>query len=385
MVSMLGAMSILYLQLASRPRTLKHSDIIFEGVLWAVLLSWTLIIVPHWRHLPTLAAGILLMMLGSFSDLLDEFLKLPKVIPNIVEGILLSGGAATTAIGLWQWLKQTNEDHRHMSELVQRLGNSVKDVRDKATELERLNRELQEAIRVKSDFVNAMSHELRTPLNISIGNIGLLLDGYGGSLSPTQAESLENVQHQSRLLYDLISDVLALGHLDAGKVELQINEASLKEVLRHVRGYAEHLNRENQLDLVWNVPNELPSITTDHSKLEEILQNLIGNAYKFTHKGRIEIVVRDLPDQTHVEFSVKDTGVGIEAQEVDKVFEAFHQNRGAHTGRLDGVGLGLSIVRKYLDLLQGDIWVQSEVGGGSNFTFTLPYRVEERNSKDPGT
>lgn len=254
--------------------------------------------------------------------------------------------------------------------------NLFKGIRDNAAALEQLNQELQEASRVKADFMNAMSHELRTPLSVTIGYIGLLLDGFGGTLSKVQVETLENVQHQSRLLFKLIGDVLTLGRLEAGKVGLQVNEAPLAEVLKHVRAFAEQLNREKQLDLVWAVPAELPRIMTDHVKLEEILQNLIGNAYKFTRTGCVEVGVRNLPREARVEFRVIDTGVGIEAKDLDKVFEAFHQSCDAHTGGLDGVGLGLSIVRQYLELLHGDFQVQSKVGVGSNFTFTLPYRIE---------
>jgi signal transduction histidine kinase len=127
------------------------------------------------------------------------------------------------------------------------------------------------------------------------------------------------------------------------------------------------------LKVLWNVDPNLPSLTTDAVKLEEILQNLIGNAYKFTPQGRIEVMVRDLKDKRRIEFAVADTGIGIEKKDLDKIFEEFHQLKEAHTGHFDGFGLGLNIVKKYLALMQGDIRVDSQPGVGTTFTFTLPY------------
>jgi signal transduction histidine kinase len=108
-------------------------------------------------------------------------------------------------------------------------------------------------------------------------------------------------------------------------------------------------------------------------KLEEILQNLIGNAHKFTPRGNIEIRVRNLKEKKRVEFAVADTGIGIEEKDLGRIFEEFHQLREAHTGNFDGFGLGLNIVKKYLELMQGDIRVESQPGIGTTFTFTLPY------------
>ena len=116
----------------------------------------------------------------------------------------------------------------------------------------------------------------------------------------------------------------------------------------------------------------MPALMTDHSKLEEILQNIIGNAYKFTPAGHIEISVRSAAGGAIVEFGVTETGIGIRDGELDRIFHEFHQSHEAHTGSQDGVGLGLSIVKKYLDLMEGNIKVKSKLGAGTVFTFTLP-------------
>jgi signal transduction histidine kinase len=123
------------------------------------------------------------------------------------------------------------------------------------------------------------------------------------------------------------------------------------------------------------VEQDLPAIVTDVTKLEEILQNLIGNAFKFTPRGRIEVRVRNIRELNRIEFSVADTGIGIEKHDVDRIFRAFEQIREAHTGDFNGVGLGLNIVKKYLDLMHGDIRVESHPGEGSTFTFSVPHSI----------
>jgi len=116
-------------------------------------------------------------------------------------------------------------------------------------------------------------------------------------------------------------------------------------------------------------------MTTDALKLEEILQNLIGNAFKFTTEGKIEVRVRDLRKKNRVEFAVSDTGIGIDKKDLPSIFDQFHQLQDAHTSSYSGVGLGLSIVKKYLEMMHGDIQVKSQPGKGSTFTFNLPYTV----------
>lgn len=245
----------------------------------------------------------------------------------------------------------------------------------RSNELESLNIELQEANRVRTDFVNAMSHELRTPLTATIGYTGLLLDGFGGDLTKVQAESLENISHQSGILLKLISDILTLGQLEAGKTTLNVSAAPLDEMFRHVRAYASQLEQQNGPRMCWAIEDDLPLLQTDYVKLEEILQNLIGNAYKFTAEGEVTVRVRDLPSEGCIEFIVEDTGMGIDVSEAHRVFDPFHQSAEAHKGNLAGVGLGLSIVKKYLDLMKGRIYVESSRGRGSRFVFTLPYAI----------
>jgi signal transduction histidine kinase len=243
---------------------------------------------------------------------------------------------------------------------------------DKSKALEKLNAELQEASRIKSEFMAAMSHELRTPLNVIMGNIELLRDRFFGDINESQKKSLTQITHHAQVLLKLINNVLSLTKIEAGKMPVEAIAVEMDEVINNVKSYAEQLSRNGYVELVWKVEPNLPAITTDAVKLEEIFQNLIGNAYKFTPKGKIEIRVRELKDEKRFEFAVADTGIGIEEKDLGKIFDEFHQLNEAHTGHFDGFGLGLNIVKKYLDLMHGDIRVDSQPGMGTTFTFTLP-------------
>jgi len=250
------------------------------------------------------------------------------------------------------------------------------EVQQKATELEQVNRQLEAANRAKSDFLSAMSHELRTPLHVILGYADLLNGGLGGQ-PPTEGQerALEIIGHQSKALLTLIDGVLTLEKMAANKMELHATEAPLGETIRHVSDYVEQINREKRLEIFWELDEDLPNLYTDHLKLEEVLQNLIGNAYKYTPEGRIGVTARDLKEERKIELCVSDTGIGIEEDDLERIFEAFHQSGQAHKGQFGGVGLGLSIVKQYLDLMGGEIEVSSKLGEGTTFTVTLGYRA----------
>ncbi|MBI2087372.1 MAG: GAF domain-containing protein [Deltaproteobacteria bacterium] len=273
------------------------------------------------------------------------------------------------------------EDVRLLTSMAEQIGVAIQnanlfgEVKQKTAELERANQELIELSRAKSEFMAAMSHELRTPLNVIIGNADLIRDRFFGEITPKQRDSLEKILRYSQMLLKLINDVLAMTRLEAKKMSMDVSTFHLEDVVDHVQTFAEQLNYNHNLKMLWEVEKNLPPITTDALKLEEILQNLIGNAFKFTLQGTIEVRVRDLPGKGRVEFSVADTGIGIEREGLDKIFDEFYQQKDAHTGSHSGVGLGLSIVKKYLEMMQGEIRVESEPQKGSTFTFTFPYAI----------
>ena len=248
-------------------------------------------------------------------------------------------------------------------------------VNQKTTELGQMNQELEEANRAKTEFIAAMSHELRTPLNVIMGNAELTGDGFFGAVNADQTNAMMKIRHHGKFLLKLVNDVLALSALDAKKMSLELATVDIDEVLAHAKSHVEQLNRLDRLQVSWSVEPGLPQIVTDPTKLEEILQNLIGNAFKFTPRGRIELRVRNIPEGGRIEFTVADTGIGIEPRDMDRIFTAFEQIKEAHTGDFNGVGLGLNIVKKYLDLMNGDIRVESHPGEGSTFTFSVPHSI----------
>lgn len=257
----------------------------------------------------------------------------------------------------------------------------------KTVELKKLNLELEEASRAKSEFMAAMSHELRTPLNVIIGNAELTRSGFFGEVSDRQADAQAKILRYAQMLLAMINNVLTLTKIDAKKMSLEVSTAGPAEILSSLQSYIEQLNRDGRLQVEWSVDPGCPPLTTDVLKLEEVLQNLVGNAFKFTPQGKIEIRVKHLQQQNRVEFSVADTGIGIDEKDLAHIFDEFYQLNEAHTGSYAGVGLGLNIVRKYLELMKGDIRVQSAVGKGSIFSFTIPYAVartgEPQTSPEP--
>ena len=294
--------------------------------------------------------------------------------------------AKHTVIGV---LHLANKTRRHFApdelqlieSIAQEIGVAIENARlfeqvnQKTAELGQMNQELEEANRAKSEFIAAMSHELRTPLNVIMGNAELTSDGFFGDINPEQKKSMMQIRHHSQFLLKLVNDVLALSRLDAKKMSVELATVDIDEVVAHAQSQIEQLNRRNRLQVCWDVEPDLPTIVTDVTKLEEVLQNLIGNAFKFTPRGRIQLRVRNLQELERVEFSVADTGIGIEANDVDRIFGAFEQIREAHTGEFNGVGLGLNIVKKYLDLMKGDIRVESRPGEGTTFTFSVPHSI----------
>ena len=259
--------------------------------------------------------------------------------------------------------------------LEQKVEQRTQEISAKTTELGQMNQELQEANRAKTEFIAAMSHELRTPLNVIMGNAELTGDSFFGEVNADQKNAMTKIQHHGKFLLKLVNDVLALSQLDAKKMSLELASVNINEIVTHSQSHIEQLNRVKGLQVCWDVEQGLPDIVTDATKLEEILQNLIGNAFKFTLQGRIDVRIRNIREQSRIEFCIADTGIGIEAEDMDRIFRAFEQIREAHTGEFNGVGLGLNIVKKYLDLMKGDIRVQSRPDEGSTFTFSLPHSI----------
>jgi signal transduction histidine kinase len=243
-------------------------------------------------------------------------------------------------------------------------------VAERTEELRRLYHESLAANRLKSEFVSTMSHELRTPLGIIKGYVELLLDDAFGTLNAAQVETLRMIDKRSRELFDLINATLDLNRLDAGKLPVELKEINLADLLRALDTETHDLRDKPSVHFAWNVDPDLPPLSTDPAKLKVILRNLILNAVKFTTHG--SVTVRADGRDGGVEICVEDTGIGIAPVARALIFEPFRQGDGSITRRYGGVGLGLYIVRRLVDLLGGTITVESEVGKGSTFRVWVP-------------
>jgi signal transduction histidine kinase len=254
------------------------------------------------------------------------------------------------------------------------IGALAADVNRMNDELGRLYRELEAASRHKSDFLATMSHELRTPLNAIIGFSEVLHEQMFGELNERQVAYVRDVLEAGRHLLSLINDVLDLAKIEAGRMELELSEVSVPDVLRSsVSMYSEHASRDSIALGLTTEPAEI-EITADERRLRQIVFNLLSNAVKFTPAGgKVDVSAR--LDDGQVEIAVADTGPGIAAEDIETIFEEFEQTVDGKK-KEEGTGLGLPLSRKLVELHGGRLWVESEVGRGSTFRFTLPVQHE---------
>ncbi len=244
-------------------------------------------------------------------------------------------------------------------------------------ELSTKNKEIEKAYKVKSEFLSSMSHELRTPLNSIIGFSSVLLGPSGDPLSPDQRMALEKVLKNGKHLLQLINDILDISKLESGRMVLSVETEDIASIISNCALIVEPLIQSKRLSLTQDIQQNLPPLTTDIVKVRQILVNLLSNAAKFTEKGGITITVRQ-SDTGIVSFAVKDTGIGIESKNFDKVFEEFQQVDSSSTRKYKGTGLGLPIARRLARMLGGDLMVESEFSKGSTFTLTVPSKLPTR-------
>ena len=244
------------------------------------------------------------------------------------------------------------------------------EIATKNNELNGKNTELQKAYRVKSDFLSNMSHELRTPLNSIIGFTSVLLGQHGDPLTVDQAKALEKVLKNGKHLLDLINDILDFSKIEAGRTPINLSTDEIADVISNALVTVEPMVTGKAVKLVQEVEPGLPMLSTDTVKIKQILLNLLSNAAKFTEQGAITVIAKKQKDM--ISISVKDDGIGIEAKNLDRVFEEFQQIDSSNARKYKGTGLGLAIAKNYALLLGGSLTVHSEVGKGSTFTLVIP-------------
>jgi len=248
--------------------------------------------------------------------------------------------------------------------------------------------ELAEANRLKSQFLANISHELRTPMNSILGFSQMMLDGIYGDMNDNQVLRVERINENGKNLLALIDDLLDLSKIDAGRMEISIQTVDLIE---HIEGLIKILETQAEaknIYLRYEALNDIPAVAADPLRLRQLITNLVGNALKFTKTGGItirletknEVILSPKPEQSDhrsvVWVSVIDTGIGISLEDQLIIFDEFRQADGSTTREFSGTGLGLAICKRLVEIMGGRIWVDSDVGHGSTFTFVLPVADE---------
>ncbi|KEF30244.1 hypothetical protein D777_03420 [Marinobacter nitratireducens] len=301
---------------------------------------------------------------------------------TVVRRVVLIAIVVVLIFLYWNRKLSREVDERIRSENA--LRRSEDELRAAKLEAERLAREAEAASRAKSEFLANMSHEIRTPMNAVIGYSDLLSNTV---TDPQQRNYLDAIRAGSRSLLMLINDILDLSRIEAGKMRLDYSAVSVRRLLDDVRHIFDLRAREQGISLEVSVDSKMPAaMMLDETRLRQVLFNLVGNAIKFTHDGVVNVraiatLMTPEADENSVSaehqyyqlvVTVKDTGIGIAKDQLERIFDAFEQQEGQNTRRYGGTGLGLAISRKLAQMMGGTLDVESELGAGSVFTVTLP-------------
>jgi len=253
-------------------------------------------------------------------------------------------------------------------------------LRDFAAQLEKANQDLKRIDEMKSEFVSIASHELRTPLASIKNAVQLILQGKTGEINENQKKFLSMADRNISRLTNILNSLLDLSRIESGKIDMKIEELDPRALIEFILSSLKPQADGKSAQLKIEIGKKLPSVYGDREKVEQILTNLVGNAIKFTPEGG-EISVSAHPSPrggNKLAISVRDSGIGISEDQQEKIFEKFHQVEGSLHRSVSGTGLGLAITKGLVEAHHGEIWVESEIGKGSTFTFTLPISEGER-------
>jgi signal transduction histidine kinase/CheY-like chemotaxis protein len=286
------------------------------------------------------------------------------------------------------YLDKLEEKKEHLEDIERMNADLEHKVKERTQELEVVNQklqasnlELQRANSLKSEFLANMSHELRTPLNAVIGFSELLLDTGSGTLSEDHKDYVADILSSGRHLLDLINEILDLSKIEAGKMKLSAEEFEIGPVCEEAMALLRVEAGRKHIELVLEVEESALEVRADRNKIKQIMNNLLSNAVKFTHPGgRVTLRTRRSLDRLAV--SVADTGIGIKEEDQERIFQAFTQVDGSYARRYQGTGLGLTLVKKFVEMHGGSVRLESRFGEGSNFTFTIPGLLTPRIQAD---
>lgn len=313
--------------------------------------------IPAWLLWLLIAFGGLILFFGSGSYILRK--QVDVKIRELKQEIVLHKEAQ----------RKLEEYKSHLEDMVLE---RTAELEQKHRELSEANVRLQEIDRLKSIFLASMSHELRTPLNSIIGFTGIMLKGMAGKLNPEQEKQMNIVKNSATHLLNLINDILDISKIEAGRVELILEEFHLADIIDEVVRSFATIAGEKGLQISADVRQDAV-LFNDKRRVKQVLMNLLSNAVKFTEKGSVSVYTNVI-DGGNVEVHVIDTGIGIKDEDMQRLFEPFQQVGVSLTKRHEGTGLGLYLTKKLSELLGGKIGATSRYGQGSEFIFTVPLR-----------
>lgn len=397
-VSALG-MIILLVPLSVWLLTRNHPNL----CLWFLIAFYTILPLAAWRQgnfillgLVGLPVGLAALTAGPmYGGAIALFLTLYFIRRDLASSHLIAIEAAWITLGLtwvalrfaqtstqWSWanfeymrrlLDEARTQRLHLKEVQQDLNQANAELARISDRLRAMYRVAEEARRAKEEFVANVSHELRTPLNMIIGFSEIITQNprlYGRELPPQLLADIEVIQRNSKHLASLVDDVLDLSRTEAGRLALVREKISLREIIGAALTAVMPLFQSKGLSLTMDVPEDLPLVYCDKTRIRQVIINLLSNAGRFTERGGAHVSAR-VEDQTVV-ISVADTGPGIPKEDQERIFEPFEQYDGSISRLYGGSGLGLAISRRFVELHGGKMWVESEVGKGSTFYARLP-------------
>ncbi len=281
---------------------------------------------------------------------------------------------------LQEQTEELQEQTEELQEQSEELRVTTNELQNQNVKLEAQKKQVESATKLKSEFLSNMSHELRTPLNSILALSHVLIQQTKDKLGEEEYSYLEIVERNGKNLLKLINGILDLSKIEAGRMEISTTYFSVSQLLQLVCESLQPLAKNKKIDLKLIVDENIPKISSDELKLHQVFTNIINNAIKFTEKGVVEIKAHYVNDI--IKISVKDTGIGISKENLSFIFEEFRQSDGTNSRKFEGTGLGLAIADKIIEILGGEINVESEEGIGSTFTVSLPLNWKKSSKPD---
>jgi signal transduction histidine kinase len=362
------------------------SAFLFVGSLGYLFIGFWIILSSANKVSNLLLGPAILLLVAYGTNILDALRRTPLDMFLITVSIMWAGWTLLRA-QVFTPMEQLNQELRTTNRGLQQVINDLAEERDKTEEL---NQELVAANRYKSEFLANISHELRTPLNSIIGYSELLHSGVYGQMSEKQQDRIEKIYRNGMTLLDLISDILDLNKIDAGKMKLDVGEYDLRGIAQGLGDEYQPKAEDKGLTYQCDIPEELPRLYGDSQRIKQVIENLLDNAVKFTQAGEISLTLLDttvhngkadqfmlptlgwLSDGRWVIIKVADTGIGVPPEHQGRIFDEFSQVDGSHTREYGGTGLGLAICKRLVEMHSGTIWLNSAPGQGSRFYVALP-------------